>query len=179
MAGARTQPEQAFLDVVLSVTICGRAGLVSQSASSLYHLWEEEGRKPNPIGLSCWSSPAAPSTLEWARAVSAKDVHYARLDVIVPVYKGYADTLAAIYAVLTNAQNTPFNLIVINDSSPDKELTKELRQLHGRGLFSYHENSENLGFVGTSTGASTFIQRTMSFFSIRMQSCMETGSTAF
>jgi GT2 family glycosyltransferase/glycosyltransferase involved in cell wall biosynthesis len=124
----------------------------ASSVNPFFHYIEfgrKEGRKPNPIGSAFWKRPVAPSAAEWGQAVSAKDVPQARLDVIVPVYKGYADTLAAIYAVLANAQSTPFNLIVINDSSPDKELTIELRYLHERGLFSYFENKRNIGFVGT------------------------------
>ena len=67
----------------------------------------------------------------------------------MPVYDGYDETFAAIHAVLTNAQRTPFELVVINDCSPNKSITDELRRLATRGLFTYLENKENLGFVGT------------------------------
>ncbi|HEX4044012.1 MAG TPA: glycosyltransferase [Xanthobacteraceae bacterium] len=106
-------------------------------------------RKPNPIGLDKWPAPAAPSDDEWNAAAAAKDVPNARITVIMPVYKGYAETLAAIHAVLANRQQTPFRLFVLNDCSPDAMLTERLRALYSRGLFHYAENERNRGFVGT------------------------------
>jgi len=106
-------------------------------------------RKPNPVSFDVWESPPAPSDAEWREAVPAKDVVNAQITVIIPVYKGYEDSLAAIHAVLTNPQRTRFELLVVNDSSPDRLLGAKLRELHAAGLFRYLENPKNLGFVGT------------------------------
>ena len=56
------------------------------------------------------------------------------VDVIVPVYKGRAETLRCLYSVLAASCSTSFELIVINDASPDEQLVKELQRLAGQGL---------------------------------------------
>ena len=66
---------------------------------------------------------------------------------IVPVYKGRGETLRAIHACLSAPQTTPFTLLAVNDRSPDPELTADLAELAGRGLFHLVENERNLGFV--------------------------------
>ena len=71
------------------------------------------------------------------------------VDVIIPVYKDKDLTLRCIVSVLMAEYTRPIELIVINDKSPDPELTAELQSLSHRGLISLHENIENLGFVGT------------------------------
>jgi GT2 family glycosyltransferase/glycosyltransferase involved in cell wall biosynthesis len=108
-----------------------------------------EGRKPNPVGASPWPKPMAPAAGDWDRVRPAMNGSNAEVDVIVPVYRGYDETLACIHAVLANAQQTPFNLLVINDRSPEPALTDALRGFASRGLFDYLENDENLGFVRT------------------------------
>lgn len=109
----------------------------------------KEGRKPNPVGSTLWSRSRAPSEEDWDSACAAKGVSNAVVDVIVPVYDGFHETLAAIHAVLANAQTAPFELVVVNDCSPNERLTSALRELAARGLFTYSENDENLGFVRT------------------------------
>ncbi|OBS52995.1 hypothetical protein A8B73_08375 [Methylosinus sp. 3S-1] len=106
-----------------------------------------EGRKPNPVGALAWPKPTAPAAQEWNGVRPARQVANAEVDVIVPVYRGYDETLASLHAVLAHAQQTPFNLVVVNDRSPEPALTDALRDLSSRGLFDYLENEENLGFV--------------------------------
>ncbi|WP_024516283.1 glycosyltransferase [Bradyrhizobium sp. Tv2a-2] len=69
------------------------------------------------------------------------------LDVIVPVYRGLADTAACIYSVLTAKVQISFRLIVVNDKSPEPGVTKLLNALARRKLLLYIENIENKGFV--------------------------------
>lgn len=72
------------------------------------------------------------------------------VDVIVPVYRGLADTRCCIESVLANACRTPLRLIVINDASPEPEITDylcSLRTLDVRIVLL--ENEQNLGFVAT------------------------------
>lgn len=68
-------------------------------------------------------------------------------DIIIPVYKGKKETLQCIKSVLNAKNNSKFEVIVINDCSPDKELTEELRKLSAEHNFILIENKENLGFV--------------------------------
>ena len=105
----------------------------------------------------CWNGceelplPRIPDPDSWAGLVPRARVAGTRahVDVLVPVYGGRAQTLACLHSVLTARSETPFELIVINDASPDRELAAELERLAGLGLFSLLTNPENRGFVWT------------------------------
>jgi len=72
------------------------------------------------------------------------------VDVIVPVYRGLADTQLCINSALTSTCQTPWRLIVINDASPEPEVTEWLRERAQQDTrITLLENAENLGFVGT------------------------------
>ena len=71
------------------------------------------------------------------------------IDVIVPVYRGQAETLACIDSVLRAANVARGNLIVINDASPDADLARALTAHAAEHGYRLLENSENLGFVQT------------------------------
>ncbi len=72
------------------------------------------------------------------------------VDVIVPVYRGLDDTRRCIESALASVSRTPMRLVVINDASPEPEVTAWLRSLEGRDpRLLLLENAENLGFVGT------------------------------
>jgi len=88
------------------------------------------------------------STFEGLNSSKATDKN-PLIDVIIPVYKGYDDTLACIYSVLSSENNISYELIVINDCSPDNYLSQRLHSLSELGLITYLANRANLGFVGT------------------------------
>ncbi|MGB0748026.1 MAG: glycosyltransferase [Magnetospiraceae bacterium] len=71
------------------------------------------------------------------------------VDVIVPVYRGYADTLACLYSVLAAPAQTPFELVVLDDASPEPDLSAALQRLADLGLITLLVNETNKGFVGT------------------------------
>lgn len=71
------------------------------------------------------------------------------VDIIVPVYKGIDETLECILSVLDAKVSVPYELIVINDFSPEPELTAKLQQLVKKRKFTLLENENNLGFVAT------------------------------
>lgn len=72
------------------------------------------------------------------------------VDVIVPVYRGLADTRLCIDSVLASPVRSAYRLIVINDCSPDPEVTAWLRERATQdSRITLLENAENLGFVGT------------------------------
>lgn len=74
----------------------------------------------------------------------------APVDVIVPVYRGLEDTQRCIRSVLASNCRTPWRLVVINDASPEAEVTDWLRSLNGSDpRLLLLENEANLGFVGT------------------------------
>lgn len=107
------------------------------------------GFRPTPFGLGTWPAQVAPTSAEWERVRPAADIAAARAVLIMPVYKGYDDTLRAIHSVLSAPQATAFALLVIDDRSPDPRLSAALADLTGRGLFAHLVNDENLGFVRT------------------------------
>lgn len=72
------------------------------------------------------------------------------VDVIVPVYRGLADTQLCIDSVLAAPVRCDYRLIVINDYSPEPEVTQWLRERAAQDArITLLENAENLGFVGT------------------------------
>ena len=71
------------------------------------------------------------------------------IDVIVPIYRGLAETQRCIESVLHARQQTPFELIAINDAGPEPALTAWLRELAAAGRLTLLENEANLGFVRT------------------------------
>lgn len=75
--------------------------------------------------------------------------HDGVVDVIVPVYRGFEQTIACIESVLRARQETPMELVVINDASTDSKLSEALRRLAAKEGFTLIENPNNLGFVAT------------------------------
>ncbi|MDO9106911.1 MAG: glycosyltransferase [Methylovulum sp.] len=85
----------------------------------------------------------------WLLLQPRAHIAQADTDIIVPVYKGRFETLRCLYSVLAASYQISFELIVINDASPDEELTVELQRLADHNLFTLLSNSENRGFVHT------------------------------
>lgn len=73
--------------------------------------------------------------------------------VIVPVYRGLTDTRRCIESALRAPNELNWRLLVINDASPEPELTQWLRDLaqqpHFQARGELLENESNLGFVAT------------------------------
>lgn len=80
------------------------------------------------------------------------------LSIIIPVYEGYQETLDCINSVLKSENTTPYNLIVINDCSPNKKLTKKLQSHSAEQHYTLIENQTNLGFVGTVNAGMRFAE---------------------
>lgn len=75
------------------------------------------------------------------------------VDVIIPAYRGTYMTLACIQSVLRSSNKTQLNLIVIDDCSPEVELSQSLMRLSRAGLIELVHHNENLGFVaGANNG---------------------------
>ncbi|MCL1960802.1 MAG: methyltransferase domain-containing protein [Desulfovibrionaceae bacterium] len=92
--------------------------------------------------------PAAASPLLLTPPLPAPPV--APVDIIVPVYRGLQDTRRCVESVLRAACQTPWRLVLINDASPEPELTGWLRQAAAADArITLLENEQNLGFVGT------------------------------
>jgi GT2 family glycosyltransferase/glycosyltransferase involved in cell wall biosynthesis len=103
----------------------------------------------NGISERFWFQPTPPSEEAWNGVTGAMRDGDTETVVIMPVYKGFEETLVAIFMALTARQGSPYSLLVINDRSPDSQLAVKLQELAGRGLFDYHVNHVNQGFVKT------------------------------
>ncbi|UJP06178.1 MAG: glycosyltransferase [Nitrosomonas sp.] len=72
------------------------------------------------------------------------------IDIIVPVYKGRKETLACLHSLLNAPETIAHEIIVINDASPDVNLSAELRKLaKADPRVILLENESNVGFVAT------------------------------
>ena len=72
------------------------------------------------------------------------------VDIIVPVYRGLADTRLCIDSVLASTNQSAWRLVVINYASPEPEVTAWLRERAAQdSRITLLENPDNLGFVGT------------------------------
>jgi GT2 family glycosyltransferase len=69
------------------------------------------------------------------------------LDVIVPVYRAYEETLSCLWHVLRSRGELPFELVVVDDCAPEPELSAALQDLADSGHVTLLRNETNLGFV--------------------------------
>ena len=111
-----------------------------------------EGRAVVPPNEEYGLVPAMPPLEEpdWRGLVAQITVGEPVVDVIIPVYKGRNETLRCIRSALTATNLTPFELVVIDDASPDASLVEALDELAGRGAFTLLRNDTNRGFVVTA-----------------------------
>jgi O-antigen biosynthesis protein len=71
------------------------------------------------------------------------------VDIIIPVYRGLAETRACIESVLSAPNKTPHEVIVFNDASPEPEIVRYLQERAREGRITLLTNANNLGFVAT------------------------------
>ena len=71
------------------------------------------------------------------------------VDVVIPVYRGMAETRACIESVLASRRATPFQTLVIDDASPEPEMGPWLRALAEAGRIALITHTENRGFVAS------------------------------
>jgi GT2 family glycosyltransferase len=71
------------------------------------------------------------------------------IDIIIPVYRGLKDVQDCLNSVYEAKQQTPYELIVIDDCSPEPEVSAYLKEEAKKGLFTLLINEVNLGFVAT------------------------------
>jgi len=72
------------------------------------------------------------------------------VDVIVPIYRGLEDSRRCIESVLRASYNAPWQLVLINDASPEPDLTAWLRSIAAaEPRITLLENEHNQGFVAT------------------------------
>jgi GT2 family glycosyltransferase len=128
----------------------GLPGWIDPLAHLLRRIEAGEDFDPEAFARAAPSCPAEPSAGEWARLPSPPPADSAVVDVVMPVYGGRAETLRAIHRVLSARNRCPFELVVVNDASPDPGITAALDALARRGLITLLVNERNCGFVVSS-----------------------------
>lgn len=83
------------------------------------------------------------------KTIFPEDGQRPQVDVIIPVYGGFEETKAAVETAATSIDRAWARLVVINDCSPEPEITAWLRKNQQPLGYELLENKENLGFVGT------------------------------
>jgi len=73
--------------------------------------------------------------------------------IIIPVYRGLAETRACIESVLASANKTAFELVVVNDASPEPGMADLLASFAADNKIALLTNENNLGFVATCNRA--------------------------
>jgi GT2 family glycosyltransferase len=69
------------------------------------------------------------------------------IDVIIPVYKGLQQTRRCIESVLASRQAAPFEIVTVDDASPEAGITSYLDELAAARRIVLVRNERNLGFV--------------------------------
>jgi len=72
------------------------------------------------------------------------------VDIVIPVYRGLAETRRCVESVLTDPARPPGRVIVIDDMSPEPRLSAWLARQAARGRIHLLRNRRNLGFVGSA-----------------------------
>lgn len=85
--------------------------------------------------------------IDMAETISAVQAPMPLVDVIVPVYRGLGETQRCLESVLAFPQQTPHEIVIVNDCSPEPELSAWLRALAETGAITLLENPVNTGFV--------------------------------
>ncbi len=82
-------------------------------------------------------------------AASPAAPHGIVVDVIIPVYRGLAQTRRCIESVLRDAHRPSGRIIVIDDRSPERRLSSWLDAQAAKGRIVLLRNRRNVGFVGS------------------------------
>jgi len=69
------------------------------------------------------------------------------IDVVIPVYRGVAETRRCIDSVLAAPQSAAFEVVVVDDASPEPEIARRLDELAAANRITLLRNAANAGFV--------------------------------
>ena len=93
--------------------------------------------------------PAVPADIMGVRRAARASVQASSVAVVIPVFRGHAQTLACIDSVLATLP-TAARCIVVEDASPEDKLVDALRGLAERGRIELRRQPSNRGFPATA-----------------------------
>lgn len=107
----------------------------------------EEESQPEAVTAD-YDGPDYPDDFEQAiLALPSRGDRSPLLDVVVPVYRGLQETLSCLWHVLKARNDTAFELVVVDDCSPEPGLSEVLARLAEAQCFTLIRNETNSGFV--------------------------------
>jgi GT2 family glycosyltransferase len=71
------------------------------------------------------------------------------VDVVIPVYRGLAETRACVESALASRGATPYDLIVVDDHTPEPQIARYLDALAREGRIRLLRHGQNRGFVAS------------------------------
>lgn len=71
------------------------------------------------------------------------------LNIIVPVYRGFAETRRCLSALVEQRMKRPYRIVLIDDCGPDPELRALLKEYAGQKGIHLIRNPFNIGFIGS------------------------------
>ena len=69
------------------------------------------------------------------------------LDIVIPVYRGEAETRACLASVFSSANHRRVEVVVVDDASPEPAISAWLKELAAEGHITLIAHAENKGFV--------------------------------
>ncbi len=103
----------------------------------------------DPVKANLALLPQPGHTASPAAGAQAVVPRAAPVDIIIPVYRGLATTAACIESVLASRPGVEHEIVIIDDCSPEPEVSDYVASLAGRAGIIVLRNDVNLGFVGT------------------------------
>ena len=103
-----------------------------------------------PLLAHAWTQAALPSAIRLAGTQFLPRAGAPEIDVIVPAYRGTAETLACLTSLLEGASRIRHRIVVIDDCSPEPALSAALRDMAETGRIHLLRNDANLGFVASA-----------------------------
>lgn len=123
---------------------------------ALRQLYTEAIRKTHPPeqlakklqALTRPADDATPGTPFEPKAAGKNQIE-STVDILVPVYKGQKDTLDCLQSLIEfqSSNQTPHEIIVLDDASPEGNLVNALQRLARKGQITYTRREQNLGFI--------------------------------
>ncbi|TDR89865.1 GT2 family glycosyltransferase [Enterovirga rhinocerotis] len=128
------------------------AALAAERGSHHDEADDEAGRvAPGPVG-SADDPPASgeDGADEWAGLAPLPPGEGVPVDIVVPVYGGYAETVTTIRRVLEARNRRACELVVVEDAPPEAAIRAAVDGLVARGLATVLRNEANRGFVASA-----------------------------
>src|SRR5256885_12245126 len=72
------------------------------------------------------------------------------IDIVIPVYRGEAETRACVESVIASPVEGRNEIVVIDDASPQPEISAWLREIAAAGRITLIAHTANRGFVASA-----------------------------